>query len=356
MFHDTFNAAFIDEKKLLPFQCNSRQSSFELLRLISMFFIVLYHFLRWFVQDNPSHVDLKALWLPLHVGVICFVLISGYFGIKPSSKGFIRLIVMVLVYSLPWMVVEIKNAGNWHDVVHASMFISKTNYWFVRTYVGLYLVSPLINGFLDHSSVKAKWYLLTVTGIISVYLGNLTRYGLYEDGKNLINFIFLYQLGHMLSLCSEQWKKIKLWKLLSAYMLLNVLLVLAYYYTSATAFGDLLWRLSYPYSSPILIANAVLLFVVVGHKTFMSPFLNCLSAGVFAVYLIHGSFPLATDFQRQIVSAVFAYTGNYMFLIGILIVMSVAVILLCLLVNKLLTPVWRISDYVGNRVYKKLGF
>lgn len=45
-----------------------------------------------------------------------------------------------------------------------------------------------------------------------------------------------------------------------------------------------------------------------------------------------------------------------MFFIGLLIVMSVAVILLCLLVNMLLTPVWRISDYVGNRVYKKLGF
>ena len=54
-----------------------RQSCFELLRLISMFFIILYHLLLWFVQDNPSHVVLKALWLPLHVGVICFVLISG---------------------------------------------------------------------------------------------------------------------------------------------------------------------------------------------------------------------------------------------------------------------------------------
>ena len=38
-----------------------RQSNYELLRLISMFFIVLYHLLLWFVQDHPSHGCLKAL-------------------------------------------------------------------------------------------------------------------------------------------------------------------------------------------------------------------------------------------------------------------------------------------------------
>lgn len=334
----------------------SRQSCFELLRLISMFYIVLYHFLRWFVQDNPLHQNLKAFWLPLHVGVVCFVLISGYFRIKPSSRGFIKLVLMVLVYSLPGMVWEIRNASNWHDVVHSFMFISHTNYWFVRTYIGLYLLSPLMNSFFDHSSAKARWYMLLVTGIISVYLGCFAKYHLYEDGKNLVNFLLLYQLGQMLSMYSNRWKRIELWKLLSAYVLLNVILVLGYYKSMGTYWGELLWRNSYPYNSPVLIINAILLFVIIGHLSFTSSALNCWSAGVFAIYLIHGNFPLFTDIQRNIVSSVFPYANNYLMFIGMLVVMALVVMLLCLLINKLLSPIWKLSNSLGELAYVKLGF
>ncbi len=333
-----------------------RQSNYELLRLISMFFIVLYHLLLWFVQDHPSHGCLKALWLPLHVGVICFVLISGYFRIKPSSRGFIKLIVMVLVYSLPGMIIEIRNAGTWHQVLHSLMFVSRTNYWFVRTYIGLFLLSPLINTFLDHSSLKAKWYMLIVTGLISIYMGRFSKYYLYEDGKNLINFVFLYQLGQMLSYYSSRWRSIKLWKLLIPYALLNVMLVLGYYSFQDTYWGETLWNLSFPYSSPILILNAALLFVIVGHKTFSSPVMNAWSAGVFAVYLIHNSIPLATDFQRNIVSTIFPYASSYFVFICMLVILSLVVILLCLLINMLLTPVWKLSAAIGDKVYEKLGF
>ena len=334
----------------------ARQSGFELLRLISMLFIVLYHFLRWFVQDNPGHQSLKAFWLPLHVGVVCFVLISGYFRIKPSSRGFIKLISMVLVYSLPGMVWGIRNASNWHDIIHSFMFISHTNYWFVRTYIGLYLLSPLINSFFDHSSIKVRWYMLVVTGIISIYLGCFANYHLYEDGKNLVNFLLLYQLGQMLSFYSTRWRSVELWKLLSGYALLNVILVLVYYKMNDTNWGELLWRFSFPYNSPVLMINAILLFVIIGRLSFTSPVLNRWSAGVFAIYLIHDSVPLATDFQRNIVSAVFPYVSNYMQFIGMLLVMSLVVMLSCLLINNLLSPIWKLSNSLGELAYLKLGF
>lgn len=333
-----------------------RESCFELLRLISMFCIVLYHFLLWFVQDNPSHSELKALWLPLHVGVICFVLVSGYFKIKPSSRGFIKLIAMVLVYSLPGMIVGIKNASNWHDVLHSFMFVSRTEYWFVRTYIGLYLISPLINAYFDRSSIKGKWYMLLVTGLVSIYLGNFTKYHLYVDGKNLVNFVFLYQIGQLLFLYSNRWRSVKLWKLLLVYASLNLFLVVGYYCSIDTVFEDYIWRLGFPYNSPLLIVNAILLFVIVDHHPFHSKLVNHLAAGAFAVYLIHGSVPLALDFQRDIVSRVFALTGNYGTFIGLLAVMALAVVLLCLVINQLLSPVWMLSRRLGNWAYNKLGF
>ena len=263
---------------------------------------------------------------------------------------------MVLVYSLPEIVIGMRNANGWHDVMHSFMFISRTNYWYVRTYFGLYLCSPLINVFLDHSSIKAKWYMLIVTGTISVYLGNFSRYYLYVEGTNLVNFLFLYQLGQMLSIYYEQWRKTQVWKFLVVWVLVNVMLVVGYYYSIDTQAGELLWRLSFPYNSPILIINAVLLFVIIGHLSFASPVLNGLTVGIFAVYLIHGNHPLVTGFQRNIVSALFPYTSNYLSFIGMLILMTLVVMLLCLLINQLLAPVWRLSSRLGDLIYRKLGF
>ena len=321
-----------------------------------MFFIVLYHFLLWFVEDHSSHHCLKAFWLPLHIGVICFVLISGYFRIKPTSRGLLKLVSMVLVYSLPSLFFEIKNAEGWRDVVYSLMFVSRTNYWFVRTYIGLYLVSPLINTFLDHSSNKAKWYMLVVTGIITVYLGDFSKYYLYSDGKNLVNFMFLYQLGQMLSHYSDQWQKIKVWKFLIAYAFLNFFLVCCYYYSYDTGFGVLLWRLSFPYSSPILIINAILFFIIIGHFSFTSIIVNRFSIGAFSIYLIHGNHPLVTGIQRNMVSSVFSYSNNYFEFVAMLTILALIVMLLCLLINWLLSPLWNLFGSFGNSIYKKLGF
>ena len=74
------------------------------------------------------------------------------------------------------------------------------------------------------------------------------------------------------------------------------------------------------------------------------------------MYLIHGNHPLATSFQRNIVSVIYPYISNYLLFVGTLILMSLAVILLCLLINQLLSPVWKLSSRLGDLTYRKLGF
>lgn len=78
----------------------TRNASFELLRIICMFMIVLYHL---FIKLDYSAVSTSALYssllFPLHVAVICFVLISGYFGIRLSFKKLSAFYVQVLFYN-----------------------------------------------------------------------------------------------------------------------------------------------------------------------------------------------------------------------------------------------------------------
>lgn len=74
----------------------ARESQFELLRLIAQFFIVTYHIFLFFIYPSTNAPFHKAIWLPLHIGVILFVLISGWFGIKPSIKSFVKLVSMMV--------------------------------------------------------------------------------------------------------------------------------------------------------------------------------------------------------------------------------------------------------------------
>ena len=69
-----------------------RQSNIELLRCFAMLCIIVYHLLIFVV--SPLHYGeslYQALQIPLHIGVPLFVLISGYFGIRFSLRGLMRL-------------------------------------------------------------------------------------------------------------------------------------------------------------------------------------------------------------------------------------------------------------------------
>lgn len=129
-----------------------RESAFELLRIIAQFMIVYYHILYFIVYPVSGEPFFKAIWFPLHIGVPLFVFISGYFGIKPSVKGFVKLAGMVFILQLPSIAqdVVINGLGNsLGGVFKLTFFISYTPFWFVRTYVFLYLFSPIINKFLE---------------------------------------------------------------------------------------------------------------------------------------------------------------------------------------------------------------
>ena len=65
----------------------TRDSNMELLRIIAITFIVLYHLTAFFANAwGEENRLMYSLNLMLHTGVILFVLISGYYGIDPKSE------------------------------------------------------------------------------------------------------------------------------------------------------------------------------------------------------------------------------------------------------------------------------
>lgn len=83
-----------------------RESSYELIRVIAQYFIVLYHLLLVIVYKNTNVEFYRAIWIPLHIGVPLFVMISGYFGIKTDVRRLFKLIGMVFVLQVPLLITD----------------------------------------------------------------------------------------------------------------------------------------------------------------------------------------------------------------------------------------------------------
>lgn len=126
----------------------TRNASFELLRIVCMFMIVLYH-LFWVVfhPEVVNSPEYSAMMYPLHIAVVCFVLISGYFGIKPSFKKLIVFYSQILFYNVLCYVVSswYLDSFNIKDFVVSFLPLSHNqDLWFIRTYTILFLISPIV--------------------------------------------------------------------------------------------------------------------------------------------------------------------------------------------------------------------
>ncbi len=130
-----------------------RESSFELLRLISMWMIVFYHFHTHVLDNVEDNTLFAAIQIPFHIGVPLFILLSGYFNIRFSIKGLCNYLSKVAFYGISIFIIYLillwynGNLGELSikEIADNIFVVSRTDLWFVRSYFILYLFSPFIN-------------------------------------------------------------------------------------------------------------------------------------------------------------------------------------------------------------------
>ena len=317
---------------------HTRESSFELLRIVAMFFIVFYHLVTYYLYEIPDtnfHAFFTALLPTLHIGVILFVLISGYFGIKSTWRGLISLLLVILVYNLPFIVYSGIGHGRWTERL---MFITNTPYWFIRCYIYLYLVAPFLNKAIEQFTIRERIGSLMAFGIVAMYFGSTQGDGALEDGKNLINFIFLYLVGNTLKMTQERWSRISYRLLGCAYIVLNASLILSLYFTSNSSVHETIINLSFPYRSPLLLINAVLVFMMFAKMRIHSRFINAIATSMFAVYIIHCQPMIHNLFLMKGLRIMLAQKWGGQFVE--MLIYTCIIMVLCVLIDKCLTPYW----------------
>lgn len=334
---------------------NNRESSFELIRIIAQFMIVLYHIL--VVAIYPAtHIPLyQALWLPLHIGVPLFILISGYFGIRASIKGLIKLVGMTFILQVPLLIANYFIHGeNWKEIIKISFFISNTPFWFIRTYLFLYLFSPIINSYLKKITLRQRIILLLILFYMSHYIGTLQTDPSLLDGKNLTTFLFLYVIGNSLKHYREYWSVISIRYLLIGYIFLNVLLVLwATYFNNMPHFNGIFNRIFFAYCSPILLINSIMFFIIIGQIKIQSKAINKIAKSSLPIYLLHGSPIIIHDTIAPFSLYIYNHISNPILFIIAIILFTILILLCCIIIDNMLNPIWGIINRMGIYMQEK---
>lgn len=172
----------------------TRDSNFELLRIILMLFIVMHHIISSVVAPGFSSKGFACIDVIFHTAVIIFVLISGYFGINLRIKALISLILQVTFYSLllTLLGVYVFSLGSPIDIIKSLLPVSGNYYWFITVYVELLLLSPFVNKLLVHLSNQQYKSLIVILAFLIFWFGLLRKTNISIDGKNIVYFIFIY--------------------------------------------------------------------------------------------------------------------------------------------------------------------
>lgn len=323
-----------------------RQSNMELLRIIAMVLVVLLHsnFKSLGAIEFHSQVVANPLssFIRLELDVFSilavnlFVLISGYFGIRPKLKSVLNIVFQLIFWKTILAIISYtaegftlsevaKNLGN--GILFGG--------WFIPCYFLLMLIAPALNSYIEASSKKDIFKFLLIFYGVQTTLGWLIPLWPYIDGYSFVSFIGLYMLGRYINkfMNDQQRDKITFKRGLAGYALISALLgvggFLFYYFVDMDYLCHLVDRAINNYTSPFNILCAALLIIGFSNLKLYSKVVNRLAQSAFAVYIIHLD-PAVFDYIKA--TSIYLYDNfNIWVFAGGAILLAISVYLVCAL-------------------------
>ena len=293
------------EKSVQSTKIINRNTSIELLRIISMIMIMFHHFayhgnFEWIFNE----VTLPHLWYDFilmggKVGVDIFVLISGYFLIENTEKLFqpkklLKFWGQVVFYSIMTYLLSVMlrlNAFEIKQLIKVCLPITYPGWWFASTYFMLYLIHPFLNKLL-HGLSKTEYQYLILMMVLCWSIIHTATTQLFES-NSLLWFVTLYGIAGYVNLYGGNQK------LQSKHYFSLYFMVLIITYTVSTTFLFLGTKKE-EWSThaidffeierlPILLMAITLFMGFVTLKMNYHKWINMIASATFGVYLIHDS-------------------------------------------------------------------
>lgn len=292
-----------------------RKSNFELLRIISMIFIVLWHVIdRGNVLTNSQNptfsviVEFLKMLIVIHVN--SFVLLTGYFQnkVKFRLSKVLSILLQCLFYTIIIMIVMVKLdliTLSKVDIIKNIFINFIGEYWFINIYILLYCFSPILNIIINSiDQKKYKKILITCFILLSVIpfiSGN--KFFFNNSGFSLANFILLYFIGayinrypvkesYLFKNITEKCYCLILFILYSFFAISNFCILktsMQLIHTNhvfAEIFNNFITE-AYHYENPIIIVQSIFFFLMFEKMNIKSRLINKISSLTLGVYIIH---------------------------------------------------------------------
>lgn len=279
-----------------------RQSNVELLRIITMILVMIVH-ANFRALSAPTVADAAAApsstflrFLTESFSIICvnvFVLISGWFGIKFNWKKLIEFLFQVLFYGfIIYLIISIINPERL-KALKAVFMTGPKNYWFVKCYLFLYIISPILNAFVEKASKNEFKTLLILFFTMQTIYGWATDGATwYNKGYSGISFAGLYLLARYVRLYPVKWFSHSIKFDLVVYLSFVVLNTLLSFILTKYGHTILSSKL-FLYTSPFVILASIHFLLIFTKFTITSKTINWIAASCFAIYLTHSNSFLA---------------------------------------------------------------
>ena len=258
-----------------------RNSSIEILRIVSMLLITILHLVGFnsafsYNEANKNNFFILLLFFLAHIGVSCFMFISGYYGIKPVFKTGFKLYFQTTFY---FIILSLVTYFTYHTGLK-NIFLGLSPmmgpWWFIKGYFIIYLLSFFMNEGIKKISQKTFLSILIVYSFF-IYI---TLFLSADYGSSLYILLYIYLLGRYMNLYKIQIKHPIV--LFLFFIISQIYATYLIIYLGKSNLYDF-WHSNY---NPFITLGSVSLFFIFLKYNFYNKIINSFSSKVLAVYLI----------------------------------------------------------------------
>lgn len=328
-----------------------RQSNFELLRIIAMLLVLITH-ANYMSLGAPTDEDIALNPLASYTRIfiqsatcICvnlFICISGWFEIKTSLRGFCKFAFQILYFFCGIYLLQCVLGGgvlNFSGIAKCFVLTSKDD-WFIKAYIGLYVVSPILNVFLHSSSPKIILRTIVCLYIFQTIYGCTHAALFIRDGYSVFSFCGLYLLSNYMS---------RYYNRKTNWLLIFIICTITNFFLASLRYSIGLKLPIISYINPIMVLATISLTMAFANlKLKHNKILIFISSSSFAAYLIHAAPGMVKGYFIPLMQTLYeSYSGIQC--LSMMFIAIISIFLLAIILDQPRIPLW---EYVDRILFK----
>lgn len=301
------------------------------------------------VVHKVSQLIIQSLCV---VCVNCFLVISGWFGLKLKFASVWKMWVLLVSIYVPFYLVNcIFGKIDFSIIYFAKIILAfPCESYFVQNYIMLMFISPVLNTFIEAKKEKLTLFALSLFSIEVIMESVFQNKSLYiEEGYSLFHFVTMYMLARTANMHKDRILKVKKQWWIIGYFICASLVCLLHFTP---------YKHTWAYSNPLVVAESFMLFFPFLYHTFHNRFINWVAGGTLAVYIIQVTSPVSGLLFKYDQYAV--ENLPYTFYLPLMLLFSFAFFACSLIYNEIMQRIVRVltnplGQYLSYKINKLIN-